>query len=221
MKKISVCVAALLTLAVLIHGLDLSAGVGGDITALLDLEHIDDTTTPYATTSGGPALFFDAKYAVFELDLLWGRYRPAYYPYDPNDVSTSVCHFGFGLYAKYPFVFRRFSVYPMLGVKYGLFLYGQHRDHAGGDIGGRLSRGSAIGGGDDAASLFDTLSIAAGCGFDVPLTRKLFMRTEALVNYTFKNGVERERARNASEFHYDYWDAAFGAQVRIAVGWAF
>jgi hypothetical protein len=202
------------------NNFSLSAGVGGLFNSSFDIERIQWSSVQ-ATVGGGVTAFFDATYAEASIDMLWGSQLPPIYLEDPESGSMALSHIGFSLYGKYPFVLKRITIYPMLGIDYHMFLSAQMKDANGNDYGGKIKRGDAVDGKYNAEDSLDYLSIGLGFGMDFPLPKSFFIRSEILISYTFDSKVERDRRKNAKEYNYDYLSAVFGPSVKLALGYRF
>jgi hypothetical protein len=198
----------------------LSAGVGGLFQSSFDIERMQRYSAQ-ATVSGGVTAFFDATYAEAGIDMLWGSQLPPIYPEDPESGSMALTHIGFSLYGKYPFVLKRITIYPMLGIDYHMFLSAQMKDADGNNYDSKIKRGDTVDGKYNAEDSLDYLSIGLGFGMDFPLPKSFFVRSEILISYAFDSRVERDRRKNAKDYDYDYLSIVFGPSVKLAVGYRF
>jgi hypothetical protein len=174
-----------------------------------------------AAVGGGVTAFFDATYAEASMDVLWGSQLSPIYPEDSSSGSMALSHLGFSVYGKYPFVLKKITIYPMLGIDYHMFLSGQIKDEDGNGYGSKIKRGDTVDGGYNAEDSLDRLSIGLGFGMDFPLPKSFFIRSEIILNYTFDSRVERDRRKNAKDYNYDYLSAVFGPSVKLALGYRF
>ncbi|MDR3172116.1 MAG: outer membrane beta-barrel protein [Treponema sp.] len=199
----------------------LNAGIGGDFSVLFDVEKNHNTFAPQIMPVGGVSVFFDATYVEVTVAMVWGSKMTFVYPYDPAGISFSLNHIGFSLYGKYPFVLKKLTIYPMLGVDYHVLLSAQVKDAEDNDSGGKIKRGDSIGGGYKVEDQFDYLSLGLGVGLDVPLPKSFFIRSEFILHYVFDSTIASDRREYAKKFDYDYSSIIFGPQVKFAVGYRF
>jgi hypothetical protein len=199
----------------------LSAGVGGDFSVLFDVEKNHNAFEPQVTPGGGVSVFFDATYIVASVDMVWGSKMKFIYPSDPANISFSLNHIEFSVYGKYPFVLKKLTLYPLIGVDYHMLLSAQVKDADGNDAGEKIKRGDSIGGGYNAEDQFDYLSLGLGVGLDFPLPKSFFIRSEFILHYVLDSKITRDRRKYADKFDFDYLSIVFGPQLKLAVGYRF
>jgi len=115
--------------------------------------------------------------------------------------------FTLGLYGKYPFNFRRFSLFPMLGVQYDLFGAGGWYYGRGFHFDGRFW-------------------IKLGMGADFNFKNGMYLRPSVLYGINFGDQSDREW-KKAGIYYYDkkkHNDRSYfchGLDVRLALGFKF
>jgi len=201
-------------------GFSMSAGLGGIGYALFDIEDIQWYTID-ASAAGGVSVFFDGTYFEAACDMIWGRQFSPLHPKDPASGSIALTHTGISLYGKFPFEFKKLTIYPMLGIDYHFFLSGQVQDSDGNDYGEKFKRTEKLDGDHKAWQQFDYFSIGLGFGMDFQLPKSFFIRSEFIFNYKFDSSIERERRKGAEEWGYDYTSVVFGPCVKIGLGYRF
>lgn len=141
----------------------------------------------------GVSAFFDLSYVQASLGFGWSSRSVALKVVDDlglmgGGVDASYgdyyaeTYIAFGLLAKYPFDLGGFYVFPAIGVEYDLNL--SYTDAAGGDLKASMS-------GDQKSNL-NMLWLKAGCGLDIPIAGKLYLRPEVLACYKLRSKLERD-----------------------------
>lgn len=85
----------------------------------------------------------------------------------------------FSLLGKYPFIFRKFSIFPLLGIDYKLFLSSKIEVNY-------------LGYTFDNASDLNTLWFNLGAGGDFSLAEKFYIRGELLYGFRLPNKLEKD-----------------------------
>jgi hypothetical protein len=192
MKKYLLLSLCLFALASSLFSLDipLSFGHGFEFfgnwtTASTSFEQVEDVMTintneKIEDLNYGVFYFLDATYAELFVSLYYGtnaleskRSASSQYPVPPQASGTSNfskdnLSIAFGLLGKYPFHFGKFTISPLLGFSYQIFLRG--------DYGDEYST-VAI---ETKASDFNTLWLHAGANVNYDISDKLYIKFESL-----------------------------------------
>ncbi|QQO09915.1 hypothetical protein [Breznakiella homolactica] len=135
----------------------------------------------------GGFLFFDATYAEVFVSFYGGSTKlentnnmyvlangaPTGYPAVEDVYEKITASMSIGILGKYPFVFNKFTVAPMVGVSYQIFFGGVYGSDFKEDNPTKLD-----------PSDFNTLWFHAGAGVNYDLTDSMYIKAEAL--YGFK-----------------------------------
>lgn len=117
--------------------------------------------------------FFDAKYVEISMNCIISE-----------DYEQKLTQAGFTVLGKLPFTTGPVTFFPVLGVDFQFFLFGE-----GGDL--TIKRDDLPG---DKQDFYDDYSYCAGIGLDYNMSDKLYLRGEAIALMGFdvasKNGEE-------------------------------
>ena len=119
------------------------------------------------------------------------------------ELSGSFAALNFSLLGKYPFVFGKFSIFPMAGIDYQLFLSAEIEGHEYNE-----------------PSELNVLWFKVGVGGDFALTEKLYLRGAALFDFSpFSNKFANDISDNVPGASSP--DLSWGATIKLAVGYKF
>ncbi|GMO14553.1 MAG: outer membrane beta-barrel protein [Termitinemataceae bacterium] len=162
--------------------------------------------TTKTSIGGGIFVFFDAKYAELDVDLLFGNSKTTKPSNDLKGNDTT--HLGFSLLGKYPFQLgEKFTLFPLVGIDWQIFMGGKNKDT---DV--EIKREDLK---DDFADSMDAFSIGVGLGGDLALGTSLYLRGEFLWNFKLLSKIEDKMK--------DLYDSQFtsGPRVKIGIGYKF
>jgi hypothetical protein len=203
------------------HDFRVSLGAGGMLNANFSTWFLDKDIpgdlNRYNSYSLGttPYVFLDLKYV--ELNIGLGIGKTGYFhsanplAFNPNFPARTLSLQG-GAYLKLPFsLAKMFTLYPLLGADYELFLSALKDD----DRDAKFSIN-----GDDVSPMeaLSTVSFKAGIGLDTFFTDHLFLRTELLYGLRLPNKLEQYQ----DDVYTNVESKLFhGGDFKIAVGWRF
>ena len=166
MKKLLV----VLVLAVFVAGgafaqINLSAGIGGNlgVYSVADSHPDYDFDNPDPTIGGGFFAFFDATYAMVRV----GMYINSEEHKDP-DFTTTATTLALGLYGKFPIDLGAFTLFPMIGFDYYVFLSAD-------SDGEKFERGDL-----EKDTELDLFILKFGIGADFNITDSIYIRPTLL-----------------------------------------
>ena len=188
----------------------LSAG-GGAIVDLAWFGLVDGSQTDgfeglgWETLPGfGGFVFFDATYLEASIGFSGGKLNYFETPWKSRteEVSGSFTALNFSLLGKYPFEFGKFSIFPMLGIDYQLFLSAKLEDEEY----------------DDPSEL-NILWFKVGVGGDFALTEKLYLRGTLLFKFS---PIANKFAKNVvASLDSAKPSLSVGGTFKLAVGYKF
>jgi opacity protein-like surface antigen len=164
----------------------------------------------------GPYGFFDFKYVELSVGVAFSRLENSSSESDlaanPNfPADTFSLHGGISL--KYPFTISdRFSLFPLAGIDYHLYLLAKKDD--GRDAAFPVSASQDA----KAMEALSALSFKLGAGLDTSFTDHLFLRTELVYGIQLPNKMERYLADARQHIE---WTLSHGGGFKIAVGYRF
>jgi len=218
-KKI---ILALLMAALLTGGafaqIDMSAGLGGNFSMYMtSVSHPDyDINNPKPIIGGGFYAFFDATYAMAKVGMFIGgnSQETDLGIFEKWKTKNSATYFSLGLLGKYPIDLGIFTLFPMLGFEYNIFMSSKKSVEINGvtveDESGKFKRSDAP---DGHSSDFDMLILQAGVGADFNLTDNIYLRPSVLWGIDFHR-ADGEKPEGGSLFKHKL-------DVGIAVGYKF
>jgi len=124
-----------------------------------------------------------------------------------DSASTSAdaaTYLALSLVGKYPFDMDGFYVFPALGVEYDLNL--GYRSGSGRDLKRDMS--------SEEKTDLNMLWLKLGCGLDIPLAGRLYLRPEVLAAYKIPSKLERDWVRAESKLA----DSAYWRTIKVDVG---
>jgi len=197
------------------------SGFGGGITTTAE-----DITMPY--TGYGGHLFFDAHYAALTLGFFTGGGELENQNSDPTGALPEKLErmsLNIELYAKYPISIGssgNTKFFPTAGAGYELTLSGKYKFANGDEIpfdGGYEDLGPNIGSykRPDADAL-DALWFKFGCGFDIGMGDRAYLRTELLYGFRMANKLEEKWIEGDSDGETK---TGHGLTVKAGVGFKF
>jgi outer membrane protein W len=206
MKKfiaLGICLAVMSTAAFAQVGM--SAGIGGFYSAL-------ESTWKYTGNSGssnysgfGVFGFFDAAYVEVDVGAVFGTQVEK----DHADY-LDFTHFTLGLVGKYPIALNdKFTVFPLVGFDYNIFLSGEYFSSSGGTT--TFDRSDLDDGYQDS---YDKFNIVIGGGVDYYLNQNFYIRAELRWGFRLLTKYEEDwidADSNNSSFSH-------GPKVSLAVG---
>jgi opacity protein-like surface antigen len=201
----------------------LSLGVGGALNANFSTWFVDKDAPGdlyrYNSSSLGtaPYLFLDLKYVEVNIGLGIGK-TGNFHSKNPLDSNSNfpakTLSLRGGVYLKLPFTLsNRFTLYPLAGAEYELFLAAFKDDDRDAKFPTSASNQNA-----GPLEALSTVSFKLGAGLDTFLTDHWFLRTELLYGLRLPNKFERYQDDvytdvNSKLFH--------GGDFKIAVGYRF
>ena len=229
MKKLlllSAFAASALAFSPALRGLELSAGLGGSASPYMETARVasgaDYSTREFQTMHYGVFGYVDATYVEASAGIGWSSGITSLHIVDGLDVfgesvdvvysgSDAMTYLSLGLLFKYPFDMTDFYVFPILGVEYDLNL--GYKDGEGNDLKADMSA-------EERANL-DMLWLKAGCGLDIPIAGRLYLRPEALVAYKVISKLDQDWVDDHSAgMDTTYWRTV-KADIRFLAGWKF
>jgi hypothetical protein len=185
----------------------MSAGIGGSFGAyMVSYSHPDfDIDNPKPVVGGGFHGFFDANYALVKLGLFIGGNSEE----DSGiTVKSTATYFSLGLLGKFPIDLGGFTLFPMLGFEYNMFMSGKM---SAGDFSFDWKRADLDKAGDS-----DMFLLQLGVGADINLGESIYLRPSLLW------GIDL----TSSEAEQDFKDAdgkvfKHKLDIGIAVGFRF
>jgi opacity protein-like surface antigen len=201
----------------------LSLGVGGALDANFSTWFVDKDVSGnlnrYNSSSLGtvPYVLLDLKYAELNVGLGIGKVGNFHSDNplggDPNFPARTLSLKG-GVYLKLPFTLSgRFTLYPLAGADYELFLAAFKDDDRDAKFPTSASKQDA--GPLEALSAF---AFKAGVGMDTYFTNHLFLRTELLYGIRLPNKFEQYQ----DDLYSDVDSKLFhGGDFKIAIGYRF
>jgi opacity protein-like surface antigen len=201
----------------------LSLGAGGALNANFSTWFVDKDAPgdlyPYNSSSLGtaPYLFLDLKYV--EANIGFGIGKTGDFHSDnplernPNFPARTLSLRG-GVYLKLPFTLsNRFTLYPLLGAEYELFLAAFKND----DRDAKFPTGASNQNTDPLEAL-SAVSFKLGAGLDTLLTDHLFLRTELLYGLRLPNKFEQYQ----DDVYTNVESKLFhGGDFKVAIGYRF
>jgi opacity protein-like surface antigen len=178
-------VLALLMAALLAGGAfaqaSVSAGVGGNFGVYsISMSHPDwDIDNPKPIVGVGFNAFFDASYVMVKFGMfIGGNSEEEKIPYAKVFYETTYTFLSLGLLGKYPIDLGNFTLFPMLGFEYNIFLNSKYTMNIGGvSSGGTIDRSDLA---DDHASDLDMFILQLGLGADFNLSEQIYLRPSVL-----------------------------------------
>jgi opacity protein-like surface antigen len=200
-----------------------SLGAGGALNANFSTWFVDKDAPGdlyrYNSSSLGtaPYLFLDLKYVEANIGLGIGKTGDLHsgnpLASDPNFPARTLSLRG-GVYLKLPFTLsNRFTLYPLLGAEYELFLAAFKGDDRDAKFPISASKRDA-----SPLEALSTVSFKLGAGLDTFLTDHLFLRTELLYGLRLPNKFEQYQ----DDIYTDVDSNLFhGGDFKIAIGYRF
>jgi hypothetical protein len=161
-----------------------------------------------------PFLFFDLKYLELNFGLLLGQMNAASAMSDDPNFPAKTLGLRGGAYLKLPFAISpMFTLFPLLGVDYDLYLLAKKDDDRDAKFPVSSSNQNA-----KAIDALNTLWFKAGIGWDTFFTDNLFLRTEVLYGLRLPNKMEKhlQDTRQDSDKMLGH-----GGDFKIAIGYRF
>jgi hypothetical protein len=154
--------------------------------------------------------FFDATFFEVDFNFFFGPGEvelraPGFLA---EEVDSSFTGLGFGLLGKFPFVFNKFSVFPLLGFEYQVFF--------GGDYEYLLENNDPWD--------FNAFWFKFGLGADYAVTDAFYVRGEFLYGFRTKNQFEKDTesfVRNQSPLVHVKHGPGHGPSLKFAMGYKF
>ncbi|GHU98570.1 hypothetical protein FACS189483_06770 [Spirochaetia bacterium] len=200
-----------------------SLGVGGQLnenfsTWFVDKDAPGDLNRYNASALGtGPYVFLDLKYVEINIGLGIGKVGDFHSanPFASNlNFPARTLSLRGGVYLKLPFTLsNRFTLYPLLGADYDLFLTALKDDDR--DAKFPISANTQDAGPMEALS---TVSFKAGVGSDTFFTDHLFLRTELLYGLRLPNKLEQYQDDQYTNIESMLMH---GGDFKIAIGYRF
>lgn len=150
--------------------------------------------------------FFDATYFEVNLGYFFGPGEMNLVVFSDDVVFTGLI---IGVFGKYPFIFDKFSVFPLLGVEYQLFFSGRYK-------GPGMSTDP-----ED----YNAFWFKFGFGADYALTETLYLRGEFLYGFRPNNNAENDLESNYIAAYSPALSVdqgvGHGPSLKFAVGYKF
>jgi len=207
MKKktvLALLMATLLTGGVFAQ-ISMSAGVGGSFSMHMTDYSRPDYDDPKPIVGGGFNAFFDATYAMVKVGMFIGGDSREIDWGTGNKVTMKMTYnyLSLGLLGKYPIDLGGFTLFPMLGFEYNMFLSGE------------MEAGGAVETLEISPDL-DMFILQFGVGVDFNLTDKIYLRPSLLWGIDFSSSERDEpfKVNNGAVFKHKL-------DIGIAVGFKF
>ena len=166
----------------------------------------------------GAFLFFDATYVEVELSFAYALLTSVMI--NPSDTNTekggNMMKAGASILGKYPFDFGFITVFPLLGVSYHAVIIAKDQD------GDKINDYSML----DNIKNLSQFGLLGGVGFDIDLTRSLFLRAEALYQLRLPSKFMSDAGEVYNEIAKlsggtGYATLGMGPRVKVGVGYRF
>jgi hypothetical protein len=198
----------------------LSIGGGGFVSGSFSSWSVDENVpgdlNRYNETqlSVGPYALFDLKYLEIGIGLSLGQLNAdKTMSANPNFPARTLGLRG-SVYLKYPFTLSpMFSLFPLLGVDYDLYLLAKKSDDRDAKFPVSSSNQNA-----NAMEALNTLWFKTGIGLDTFFNDHFFIRTELLYGLRLPNNMEKYLRDTRTDVN---WMLEHGGDFRIAVGYRF
>jgi len=181
-------VLALLMAALLAGGafaqinINTSAGIGGNFGMHMTSYSGGGESESSNIIGGGFHAFFDATYAMAKVGMFFGGNSEKE---EGVTIKTTYTYLSLGLLGKYPIDLGSFTLFPMLGFEYNMFLSGKR---SAGDLSSKGNR-SDLGKSSD----LDMFILQLGAGAYFNITDKIYLRPSLLWGIDlFRNGDEKK-----------------------------
>jgi opacity protein-like surface antigen len=185
-----------------------AAGFGGGVE---DPAYSEKDT--FVNIGGGAYAFFDATFAELAVGFQGGSATDKYE--DPGfsaEDKGSFMAIDISLLAKWPFIFGKLTVFPLLGIDYQIVL---SRKWENGD---QYTNPN----GDEAPMDFNALWFQLGAGVDYAITDALYVRGEILYGIRLKNQADKDWKDGYSYTGSDIKNLlGHGPTFKIGVGYKF
>jgi len=195
--------------------INMSAGLGGNFGVYMR-SYSGDGDNPKPVIGSGFHAFFDATYAVAKLGMfIGGSSDEIEGPYGKSKYKNTSAFFSLGLLGKYPIELGSFTLFPMLGFEYNIFMSGKYSSEVNGvEVSSEKGSRSDLG---DESSANDMFILQLGAGADINLTDNIYLRPSLLWGIDLhRNSKEKadKEIRDVSVFKHKL-------DVGIAIGYKF
>jgi len=174
-----------------------------------DLHRYDETQLGV-----GPYVFINLKYLEMGIGLSLGQLNADKTMSENLNFPARTLSLRGSVYLKYPFTLSpRFSLFPLLGVDYDLYLLAKKSDDRDAQF--------PVSSGNQNATAFDalnTLWFKAGAGLDTFFNDHLFLRTELLYGLRLPNNMEKYLRDTRPDVD---WMLEHGGDFKVAIGYRF
>jgi opacity protein-like surface antigen len=201
----------------------LSLGFGGSLDANFSTWFLDDSKPGdlhrYDSSSleTAPYIFLDLKYAEIDLGLgigTAGDFKSGNPLSSDDNFPAQTISLRGGAYLKYPFTLSKmFTLYPLLGAEYELFLSAKKEDERDAKFPVSSSKQNA-----NAMEALSTTSFKAGVGLDTFFTDNIFLRTEMMYGIRLPSKFEQYQADIYENVESNLFH---GGDFKIAIGYRF
>ena len=161
-----------------------------------------------------PFLFVDLKYAEISLGFPLGFLNADDTMSDNQNFPARTFALRGSAHLKYPFTLSpRFTLFPLLGIDYDLYLLAKRDDDRDATFPISSSNQSA-----KPIDALNTLWFKTGAGLDTSLTDHLFLRTEFLYGLRLPNEMEKHLKDTRNGVN---WTINHGGDLKVSVGYRF
>lgn len=198
MKKL-VSLLSVCMLATSAFALDLGVGVNGGMATSSNtkqIKYFDESTTATKYKDLGFEVFLTTDYVQFGMGFLsrgnnGSTITVGGTPKDYPKTDEKYSYIPLEVLIRYPLPLGKLKVIPMVGLEYD------------------FCTAATTGGGDTVASSnladYNLLTAKLGLGFDIPLSRKLSLRPQALCGFGLYNQKESDTATSQKSGIYETW----------------
>jgi opacity protein-like surface antigen len=198
----------------------ISAGIGGliggDFGGGVETSQSGNSSkSEWPYFGGGGYAFFDATYAELTLAFLGGggKIKDSGTGVETTEENWSITNFNIGLLGKYPFAISdKLSLFPLLGIDYHICLSAKNKD-------GKDFKDAD---GNSRTGDFSAFWFKFGGGGDFALTKKIYLRLEALYGIRLANKDETDLKDEYKKRGVDAKTLlGHGLEVKLAAGYKF
>ena len=189
MRKTLIIVLLIFRFGAAAYGMDLSIGGGISYTPITSKLIIDDWGYEGSTSDhynfGTINLYLDTAYVQAVLTYgtsLSGSYDSEGSFSGSGEYTNKETYLGVGVVLKYPFVFDKFSLFPLLGVESDLNL--SYRDAAGNDLKSSLTI--------DEIDHLNMYFLKLGVGADINVGKRMYVRPVVILSYKLRSRLEKD-----------------------------
>jgi len=148
----------------------------------------------------GGFVFFDATYAELDASFAYGLISAVLEGGGTKETEDgdTVLQVGFSLLGKYPIGVGGFNIFPLLGADYNMVLSYKNKD------------GQSV----DKPGDYSQIGFLGGLGLDLPFSRSLFLRAEALFHLRLPMKAVKDLVGSGVDLTY-----GMGPRIKVGLGY--